>query len=206
MTKTFQRLITANVIAFSFAAAAQAQNGLIQAPPAPANLQVPSGNSIYLKGQAEGTQNYVCAASASGPQWKPMGPQATLFVTFPWINGQGKQQITTHFLSANPAEGGTPRPSWQGSLDTSMVWGNPIANSTDPAYVAPGAVAWLLVQAVGTQAGPMGGKMLSETTYIQRLNTSGGVAPATGCDAASYGKVALAPYTTDYYFYRASRR
>ena len=38
------------------------------------------------------------------------------------------------------------------------------------------------------------------------MNTSGGIAPTTGCDASAYGKVALVPYTTDYYFYRASQQ
>jgi hypothetical protein len=43
-------------------------------------------------------------------------------------------------------------------------------------------------------------------TFIQRLNTNGGSAPAEGClVAADVGKQALAPYTADYYFYRAEQ-
>lgn len=45
---------------------------------------------------------------------------------------------------------------------------------------------------------------MSQTKYMQRINTSGGVAPAAGCDELSYGKITLVPDTTDYYFYRAS--
>jgi hypothetical protein len=39
---------------------------------------------------------------------------------------------------------------------------------------------------------------------VQRVNTQGGIAPATaGCSqAADIGKKALVPYTADYVFYR----
>ena len=48
--------------------------------------------------------------------------------------------------------------------------------------------------------------MLTGTTYIQRLNTSGGVAPSTGCSSsADIGNKAYVAYTTDYYFYKAAR-
>jgi hypothetical protein len=66
-----------------------------------------------------------------------------------------------------------------------------------------GAIPWLLVEAVGAQRGPSGGTSLSQTTFIQRVNISGGIAPSTGCSASSVGNVALVPYTTDYYFYKA---
>jgi hypothetical protein len=61
------------------------------------------------------------------------------------------------------------------------------------------------VTAVGNRAGPTGGDMLTGTTFIQRLSTSGGVAPATGCSSpADIGNKAFVPYTTDYYFYKAA--
>jgi hypothetical protein len=40
-----------------------------------------------LKRSAAGTQNYVCLPSATGLPWKFQAPQATLFVSFRWING-----------------------------------------------------------------------------------------------------------------------
>jgi len=187
---------------------AMGQMGLaeVQAPMVPSNLQVPAGNTTYLKTHAIGTQNYVCLPGASGPVWKFLGPQATLFVTFPWIQGEATWQAATHFLSSNPSEGGTARPTWQSSLDTSAVWGKAIADSADPKFVAPGAIPWLLVEVAGARRGPMGGSALTQTTFIQRVNTSGGVAPSAGCDASAYGKIALVPYTTDYYFYQVSGR
>ena len=61
----------------------------------------------------------------------------------------------------------------------------------------PTAIPWLLLSAVST-GGP--GK-LADVTSIQRLNTSGGVAPATGCDAGHVGTNARVPYSADYLFY-----
>jgi Protein of unknown function (DUF3455) len=203
MKNHLQQIIGAGVIALGLLSqAAMAQT----VPPVPTEILVPAGNTVYLRGSAVGTQNYICLASGSSFAWKFLAPEATLFVNFRIFNQDVSQQITTHFLSPNPIEGGTPRPTWQGSVDTSRVWGKAVASSMDPAFVAPGAIPWLLVQIVGAQEGPMGGTFLSETTYIHRVNTSGGVAPSTGCSAAgNVGAVVLVPYTTDYYFYKASR-
>jgi hypothetical protein len=58
--------------------------------------------------------------------------------------------------------------------------------------------------------GPTGGKILSKTTFVQRLNTKGGSAPAnpaTGCLTTSdVGHQVLVPYTADYFFCRADVR
>lgn len=171
-------------------------------PPVPPSLEVPAGHEVYLAGFAAGTQNYVCVATAAGLSWRFLGPQATLFLAF---RGEPRQQIVTHFLSPDPMA--AARPTWQHSFDSSRVWGRVLASSSDSAYVAPGAIPWLLLEAAGAAAGPLGGRQLARTTFIQRVNTSGGIAPVTGCsDGAHVGTQALVPYTTDYLFYRASRR
>jgi hypothetical protein len=55
-----------------------------------------------------------------------------------------------------------------------------------------------------TPDGPTDGDKLKETTFIQRLKTSGGVAPSTGCAlSADVGKKALVDYEADYFFYKA---
>jgi hypothetical protein len=62
------------------------------------------------------------------------------------------------------------------------------------------------VEAAGVEIGPTSGIQLAQTTYIHRVNTSGGVAPGAGCsEAGNVGAFALVPYTTDYIFYRAGR-
>jgi hypothetical protein len=189
-----------------FVCALQAQEALSSGngPDIPTEILVPAGNTVFLKTHAVGTQNYICQQAGSSFAWKFLGPQATLF-TANRNNFLYARQVTTHFLSANPMEGGVHRPTWQSSSDTSAVWGKVAASSTDPAYVAPGAIPWLLVQIVGAQNGPTGGSSLTVATYIHRVNTVGGVAPSTGCsEPGNIGAVALVPYTTDYYFYKSN--
>jgi Protein of unknown function (DUF3455) len=54
----------------------------------------------------------------------------------------------------------------------------------------------------GVQEGPTGGDTLTAVTFIQRLNTAGGVAPSTGCSMSTdVGAKAFVPYTADYFFY-----
>ena len=163
----------------------------------PDNLQVPAGNHAFLDGHAAGTQNYMCLPSGSLFAWTAIGPQATLFRD----NGR---QIITHFLSTNPAEN-LARATWQHSRDTSRAWAQAIASSADPGFVAAGAIPWLLLQVVGTEEGPTSGDILAKTTFIQRVNTIGGIAPSTGCGtAADVGKRAFVPYEARYVFYAAS--
>jgi Protein of unknown function (DUF3455) len=168
-------------------------------PPVPPNLQVPdvlkvpAGNRPFREGDAIGTQDYICLPTG----WTFFGPQATLF-------NERDEQIITHFLSPNPFEqapnpfeNGLPRATWQDSEDTSKVWGMPVLGAS---VVVPGAIPWLLLKVVGAQDGPTGGDELSETTFIQRLNTVGGLAPTTAC---TVGAMALVPYTVEYLFYKA---
>jgi hypothetical protein len=99
-----------------------------------------------------------------------------------------------------------PRATWQHSRDTSAVWAMASETSSDPAFVESNAIPWLLLDVVGDQDGPTGGDKLSETTFIHRLNTSGGVAPSTGCtQSTDVGKRAFVPYTADYFFYKDSK-
>ena len=174
---------------------------VITPPPVPTDIQVPAGNVAYLVGHAAGTQNYVCLPSGDTFRYTLFTPQATLF-------NADHEEIMTHYFGPNPDEGGTVRAAWQHSQDTSTIWGRvmPGDSYTGSDYVAPGAIAWLLVTIVGDQAGPTGGDKLTQTTYIQRVNTSGGVAPSTGCAFSSdVGNQAFVPYTTDYYFYKAAK-
>ena len=84
------------------------------------------------------------------------------------------------------------------------MWGAVAGMSSDPRFVTPGAIPWLLVDTKGVQEGPTGGGRLTVTTHIQRVNTVGGAAPTTGCAQLSdVGRKAFVPYKADYFFYRA---
>ena len=212
MTRFLRDLTTAGLMAIAInASVAMGQTASAITPPSvPPDLNVPAGNVPFLKGQATGTRNYYCLPSASGVgAWTFFGPTATLFIKFKWFNTEISQQIMTHFLSSNPHEAspnpieqGLSRPTWQSSLDSSAVWAKALMSSTDPAYVAQGAIPWLLLQVVGAERGPTNGAMLTPTTYIHRINTSGGVKPTTSC---AVGTTLLVPYTTDYIFYKSAQ-
>lgn len=56
---------------------------------------------------------------------------------------------------------------------------------------------------VGTAEGPGRGDTLTKTTFIQRINTLAGIAPATGCSlVGDIGKREFVYYEADYVFYR----
>jgi hypothetical protein len=149
-------------------------------PDVPAEIQVPAGNKLFLRVHAVGTQNYTCNGSGA---WGPSVPAAELF------DKHGKL-VGTHF-------GG---PTWQ-YKDGSSVVGLKIAGVFVPPPPAPAvAIQWLLLQKVSTNTGPDGGDKLTHTTYIQRINTTGGLAPAGACITRTPARI---PYTADYYFYRA---
>ena len=144
----------------------------LEPPPVPATIRAPEGQAVFFAGRAVGTQNFICLAKGSSMAWTFTGPQATLFLS---LRRHLSLQLTTHFLSPNPGEKGLPRPTWQHSLDTSSVWGRVLASSNDPAYVAPGAIPWLLLEVAGAQRGPGGSGLLTRATFIHRVNTTGGL-------------------------------
>ena len=152
------------------------------APGVPSAITVPGGNERFLVAHGVGVQIYSCAKGAEGPAWKFVAPRADLFAA----NGK---LIIKHF-------GG---PTWQGK-DGSTVVGALVAGVT----VDPGAIPWLLLSAASTTAGQYGDG-LSHTTFIQRLRTTGGLAPAAAtCNKATIGAQVEVPYTADYHFWKAS--
>jgi hypothetical protein len=199
--------------AFSLQARPARADGGITPPALPDDMvPVPAGNKLFLGTHAVGTQNYVCKPSGAGVAYILFTPQATLF-------GEDGGQVINHFNSPNPLEPntdpkvvapeGTIRATWQ-YRDTSRVWAKIHAN--DPITLKKGAVtvdksaiAWLLLDRVGSLDGPTGGDKLTDTTFVQRLNTTGGLAPATGCSSLTdVGNTAFVPYTADYFFYKAA--
>ena len=190
------------VLPFTVSLPQPARAHKVTPPPVPDEIQVPAGNTAFLEGHAVGTQNYICLpcrisiTCPLGFAFALFTPQATLF------NDHDKQ-VTTHFFSPNPFEDGTIRATWQDSRDTSTVWGGQAISSSDRGFNARGDIPWLLLQVVGAQDGPTSGHTLTVTTFIQRLNTSGGVAPSTGCASSTdVGARAFVPYTADYFFYK----
>lgn len=109
-----------------------------------------------------------------------------------------------HF-SPNLVEGGTIRATWQSTRDSSVFWGkwvNSATFQTDPDFVAQDAIAWLLLSQAGVLEGVGGGNTLSVASFVQRVNTVGGLAPSIGCNSpADIGHTAFVPYEADYVFF-----
>ena len=188
--------LTALGLALTFAVPQAAHAQDVTPPSVPVGLEVLPPNVAFLVGHAVGTQNYVCQPSSrlGRVAWTLFTPQATLF-------GDQDDQLITHFFSPTP-EDDIVRATWQDSRDTSTVWASAIAAVPDP--TSSGAIAWVKLQTAGTSVGPTGGTTLSKTTFVQRVNTVGGSAPATGCNVPTdIGSKAFVPYRADYFFYHA---
>ena len=201
--------VAALTLAFAFGTVIHAA-AQVTPPPTPTDIAVPVGNSPYLVGHAYGSQGYTCLpTSTGGTAWNPSArPEATLFVDF-----FGHQvQIITHFqsINENPKPGIVPplsgNATWQSSFDSSRVWAVKVKGidaGSDPASCPnSGSIQCLLLQSVGNKKGATGGNLLADTTFIQRLNTSGGVVPTSVC---TVGQTQLVPYTADYFFFRADK-
>jgi hypothetical protein len=153
--------------------------GNIPLPVVPDVLRVSSGEEPALVTRATGVQNYECRAKKDDPnkfEWVFTGPEADLF------DSKGNK-MGRHYSG----------PTWEWN-DGSRVVGS--VKGSVPAQEA-GAIPWLLLAAKDH----VGNGVLSRVTSIQRLETSGGKAPASECSAADLGKKLRVPYTAVYRFY-----
>jgi len=151
-------------------------------PVIPKEISVPEGNKLFLEGHAFGVQIYECVSDSTGFNWRFVAPRASLF------DDEGKL-IITHF-------GG---PTWQ-ALDSSRFVGKLDAGVT----VKRSAIPWLLLSRASTSPGPDGGDQLADTTFIQRISTKRGLAPALAlCNKRTLGIKVESRYTADYLFYKA---
>lgn len=139
----------------------------------PAALTPAADQNLAWVFDAEGVQIYQC----NGTAWTFVAPRADLL-------NDGGEVVGHHYAG----------PTWEAN-DGSTVVGAKRAGVT----VDPTAVPWLLLGAVSH--GPVDGRF-SDVSSIQRLETSGGNAPATGCDAAHAGATAEVPYTARYAMYK----
>ncbi len=160
-----------------------------EAPEVDPSISVPDGGGgVLLHAGGNGTQNYICAATTTDAgttyAWILVTPDATLSDCHETVIGH-------HFAS----EAGAGFPEWQ-TLDGTYVVGQKHLPAFTPDG-GSGSIPWLLLHAV--DAGGAG--TLSQTQYIQRLNTDGGNAPADVCNAGSVGTAKNVPYTADYFFF-----
>jgi FtsP/CotA-like multicopper oxidase with cupredoxin domain len=165
-------------VAGVLAAGALAQAAEAHQPKVPSDIAVAKGNKAFLDAHAVGVQIYSCNATATGHAWAFVAPRANLY-------DRGKL-VATHFAG----------PTWQ-ATDGSKVVGSRV----NGVNVDPTAIDWLLLSAASTTPGRFG-----ETTFIQRINTTGGlIPPAADCNAGTVGTQREVPYTADYVFWKKRR-
>jgi Protein of unknown function (DUF3455) len=171
----FALLVLVLVIGLGVPAAADTAPPPLKVPPM---LQVPAGQELVWDVTGVGVQIYDCKPSATDPNvsaWTFREPAAGLY-------DHSRQLVGIHFRG----------PTWE-AFDGSSVVGTPVASAPAP---RPGAIPWLLLHAVANQ----GDGVLASVTYIQRLRTKGGVAPAGPCDPTQDATLSV-PYQARYLFY-----
>jgi len=174
-------LVATVALAVALCASQTAQAGPAE-PSVPSAIVVPEGHKLFLVADAVGVQIHSCDAVGTSFRLTFVAPRADLF------DDKGKL-LTTHF-------GG---PTWQ-AKDGSLVVGQVEQRVT----VDPTAIPWLRLVAASTAAGTDGYR-LAHTTFVQRLETTGGLAPSPEtCHAGTVGKIAEVPYTAVYAFWKAS--
>ncbi len=136
--------------------------------PVPPELKPPAGNVLAGTFSASGVQVYAC----NGGTWSFVEPVATL------TSSRGRTEAI-HFRG----------PSWQSTTDGSLVVAKAVANKP-----VTGTIPLLLLEATDNS----GDGLFGRVTYIQRLATSGGAAPADSCED---GDTEGVPYRAQYRFF-----
>ena len=137
-----------------------------------AKLRVEAGNKVVAHGYAIGVQIY----RWDGTAWVFVAPDAVLYED-PDFHGE----FATHFAG----------PTWESSSGSKVV--GTVDKKCTP---DPDSIPWLLLKASASE----GPGIFDGVTFIQRVNTVGGLAPTTGGSAT--GEEVRVPYTAEYFFYR----
>jgi Protein of unknown function (DUF3455) len=145
---------------------------MLSRPSIPSSIASSAEEELVLIAQARGFQIYLCGPAG----WVLKAPEAVLY-------DQQGNIIGRHFAG----------PTWQHN-DGSQITAKLAAKAEAPDSAA---IPWLLLKVTGHS----GAGIFSRVTSIQRINTVGGLPPATACTQAEHGNQFQSPYSADYYFY-----
>jgi hypothetical protein len=149
----------------------------------PAAVQVPAGNRVALETVGVGEITYQCSAKkdmAGQFEWVFVGPDAKL-------NDRSGKQVGKYY---------GPPATWE-ALDGSKLTAVQVAVAPNTGMA--GSIPLQLVK--GNPA--MGSGAMQGVSYIQRVDTRGGVAPALPCAANNLNAKQIVQYQADYIFYKA---
>ena len=136
-------------------------------------LQAPVGNKVAFVAYAEGVQIY----RWNGTSWTFVAPEAVLYSG----DDEDAEVVGIHYAG----------PTWESDSGSKVK-----AAVMDRCFPDPTAIPWLLLKATASE----GPGIFHRVTYIQRVYTVGGLAPADPGDFV--GEEAAIPYTAWYAFYR----
>lgn len=155
-----------------------------RAPEVPDTIKTPgTTNKVHFHVYAEGVQIYTNDTTTFA--WGLQAPEAVLYDT------DGNVVGIHYAFGLNAA--GAPIPAWE-TDSGSLVVGARVSSAPG----GTGNIPLLLLQATQTK----GPGVLEPTTFIQRVNTEGGLAPAI---ISQPGQEVRVPYKAEYYFYRATK-
>ncbi len=166
-------------IGLSILAGCAMQGQMVQNGDLPEAIRVPAGHTQALYTVGTGELSYECREKkdmAGTFEWGFAGPVATL--------SDARGSALGKYYAG---------PTWE-SNDGSKVTGKQVAVSPHK----PDSIPLQLVKAnPATGNGAMSG-----ISYIQRLNTRGGIAPSLPCGAEQKGQRQQVAYQADYVFYK----
>jgi hypothetical protein len=176
-SRYLQAIAQSVIVAISYGCAS---GPFVAAPDVPPALRPPADQTVFVEAKASGVQIYECASNANQPsmfEWSFRAPEAAL------VDRAGTS-LGKHYAG----------PTWE-SIDGSTVVGEVKSRDPGPDKLA---IPWLLLTAKSTG----GSGLFSQTRSIQRVQTTGGIAPAEACTSEKAKQTARVPYTATYYFYR----
>jgi hypothetical protein len=178
ITRIVQLLVLIGLVTFAVepAFAFDNTNGP-ELPEACTSIKVEDGNKLAFHTYARGVQVYRWNAITS--TWDFVAPVATLYAEENYFGEVGNHSVG---------------PVWQ-SKSGSLVEGRRVLGTG--CTPDPTAIAWILLKKFRTD----GNGIFASVTFIQRVNTTGGLVPTA--PGVTDGEVKEVPYTAEYYFYRA---
>jgi len=144
-----------------------------------ASLRVPASEAPAFVLNGNGVYIYQCRQAISDPNtyvWAFVVPDATLY--------DGSRSVARHATIG----------LYESLSDRTSVSG--VVRSSQPA--GGSNLPWVLIRAQ-----PIGESgLFANVSSIQRVNTTGGAAPSSGCGPDNVGEEARVAYQADYYFYK----
>ena len=169
-------LITLATFAVTPALAFDNSNGP-ELPEQCSSIRVGEGNKLAFHVYAKGVQIYKWNLITQ--KWDLFAPQAGLFAEENYFG-----EVGNHYAG----------PTWESKSGSKVEGRRVLGTGCTP---DPTAVAWLLLSKHRTE----GSGIFSSVTFIQRVNTTGGLAPTE--PGSVDGETKEIPYTAEYYFYKA---